>query len=76
MPHFAEINAENIVIRVIVADTIEWCRQVLGGKWIATSYTAKFGGQFAGIGDLWDEQNECFVSREDVNVVENNKGIK
>jgi hypothetical protein len=62
MAHFAEINSDNKVLRVIVADTKKWCEDNLGGTWVQTSYNATFGGKFAGIGDIYDGTN--FVSPE------------
>lgn len=63
MAHFAEIDADNVVLRVIVADTKEWCENNLGGTWVQTSYNTH-GGQhpegrplhknYAGIGYHWD----------------------
>ena len=63
MAHFAEIDADNTVLRVIVADTKEWCENNLGGTWVQTSYNT-FAGQhpegrplhknYAGIGYHWD----------------------
>ena len=63
MAHFAEIDADNTVLRVIVADTKEWCENNLGGTWVQTSYNT-FGGEhpegrplhknYAGIGYKWD----------------------
>ena len=63
MAHFAEIGSDNTVIRVIVADTKEWCEQNLGGTWVQTSYNTH-GNQhpegrplhknYAGIRYLWD----------------------
>jgi len=63
MAHFAEIGSDNIVIRVIVADTKEWCESNLNGTWIQTSYNT-YGGQhpegrplhknYAGVGYNWD----------------------
>ena len=38
MAHFAEVDADNTVLRVIVADTKEWCENNLGGTWVQTSY--------------------------------------
>ena len=35
--YFAEIGANNIVQRVIVAHSQEWCEQTLGGRWIETA---------------------------------------
>lgn len=64
MAHFAEIDADNTVLRVIVADTKEWCENNLGGTWVQTSYNTlggehKLGGtplhkNYAGIGFKWD----------------------
>lgn len=34
--YFAEINNEGIVQRVIVADSLEWCVENLGGTWKET----------------------------------------
>jgi hypothetical protein len=35
--YFAEVDADNIVVRVIVADTLEWCVENLGGTWLETA---------------------------------------
>jgi hypothetical protein len=63
MAHFAEIGEDNTVLRVIVADTKEWCENNLGGNWVQTSYNTH-GNQhpedrplhknYAGIGHYWD----------------------
>ena len=63
MAHFAEIDADNTVLRVIVADSKGWCEANLGGTWVQTSYNTH-GGQhpegrplhknYAGIGYKWD----------------------
>ena len=63
MAHFAEIGSDNTVIRVIVAETKEWCEETFGGTWVETSYNTH-GNQhpegrplhknYAGIGYLWD----------------------
>jgi hypothetical protein len=63
MAHFAEVNSDNVVVRVIVADTKEWCENNLGGTWVQTSYNTKAGEHpegrplhknYAGIGYHWD----------------------
>ena len=63
MAHFAEIDADNTVLRVIVADTKEWCENNLGGTWVQTSYNTHGGEHpegrplhknYAGIGYHWD----------------------
>lgn len=64
MAHFAEIDKDNVVQRVIVADTKEWCETNLGGTWVQTSYNTygnkhTLGGtplhkNYAGIGYTFD----------------------
>jgi hypothetical protein len=64
MAHFAELDKDNVVLRVIVADTKEWCESNLGGTWVQTSYNThggehKLGGtplhkNYAGIGFTFD----------------------
>ena len=34
--YFAELNVNNVVKRVIVADSKEWCEKNLGGTWVET----------------------------------------
>jgi hypothetical protein len=65
MAHFAEIDSNNKVLRVLVVDNSQESRGQdflandlgLGGTWIQTSYNANFGGKFAGTGDTWDGTN-------------------
>lgn len=65
MAHFAELNSDNKVIRVLVVDNSEEHRGQeflaedcgLGGTWVQTSYHANFGGKFASVGDTWDGTN-------------------
>jgi hypothetical protein len=67
MAHWAEINENNIVLRVTVGDNNEpdegyqWLIDNLGGRWIKTSYNANFRGKYAGVGDVYDEVNDVFV---------------
>ena len=76
MAHFAEIDSNNIVTRVlVVANEQEHRGQEfladecgLGGTWIQTSYNANFAGKFAGIGDTWDGTN--FIAPEPEPIVE------
>lgn len=68
MAHFAEIDSNNKVLRVLVVDNSQEHRGQeflavelgLGGTWVQTSYNANFGGKYAGIGDTWDGTN--FIS--------------
>ena len=62
MAHFAEIDSNNKVLRVLVVPNEQENRGQeylandlnMGGTWIQTSYNANFGGKYAGIGDTWD----------------------
>jgi hypothetical protein len=68
MSHWAEIDENNIVIRVTVGDNndldegYQWLIDNLGGRWIQTSYNNNFRKQYAGIGFTYDEVNDVFVS--------------
>jgi len=68
MAHFAEIDSNNKVLRVIVvadeheADGANWCNNLLGGTWIQTSYTNRIRKQYAGIGFAYDEAKDEFVA--------------
>lgn len=72
MAHFAEIDSNNYVLRVLVVDNEQEHRGQeflskdlnLGGTWIQTSYNANFRGKFAGIGDLYDAENDVFITPE------------
>jgi hypothetical protein len=71
MAHFAEIDSNNVVLRVLVVDNSQEHRGQefladdlgLGGTWVQTSYNANFGGKYAGIGDTWDGTN--FIAPEE-----------
>lgn len=75
MAHFAEINDDNIVTRVLVVDNSLEHRGAeflsndlnLGGTWIQTSYNANFGGKYAGIGDVWNGTNFTTPTEEIIN---------
>jgi hypothetical protein len=70
MAHFAEIDSNNKVLRVLVISNEQEHRGQafladdlsLGGTWVQTSYNATFGGKFAGVGDTYDGTN--FISPE------------
>lgn len=67
MAHFAEINAQNIVLRVIVVPNSEeangaaWCANLLGGTWLQTSYNATIRKNFAGAGCTYDATLDAFI---------------
>ncbi len=70
MAHFAEIDDNNIVKRVLVVDNSQEHRGQdflandigLGGTWIQTSYNNNFRKRFAGIGYTYDDTNDVFIS--------------
>jgi len=67
MAHWAEIDENNIVLRVTVGDNNEldegyqWLLDNLGGTWIKTSYNATIRKKFAGIGDTFDSSRDAFI---------------
>lgn len=67
MAHFAEINQENIVVRVLVTDNnapnqgYDWLIDNLGGTWIKTSYNSTIRKNFAGVGFTYDAQRDAFI---------------
>jgi hypothetical protein len=70
MAHFAEINEDNVVLRVLVTDNndpagdegYQWLIDNLGGAWIKTSYNSTIRGKFAAIGDVYDFDNDIFYT--------------
>jgi hypothetical protein len=67
MSHFAEIDENNKVIRVLVgdnneADEGEAIVKSLGGTWIKTSYNAKIRYNFAGVGFTYDAEADAFIA--------------
>lgn len=68
MAHWAEIDENNIVIRVTVGNNhdldegYQWLIENLGGTWIQTSYNGNIRKQFAGIGFTYDQENDIFIS--------------
>jgi len=76
MAHFAQLNEENLVTQVIVVanqDTadqdgveneaigIEFCTNLLGGRWKQTSYNGNIRKNYAGIGYKYDETLDAFI---------------
>lgn len=70
MSHWAEIDADNKVIRVLVGDNndpngdegYQWLLDNLGGTWIQTSYNNNIRKQYAGIGYTYDAVNDVFIA--------------
>jgi hypothetical protein len=63
MSHFAEIK-DGIVVRVIVADDLQWCESNLGGTWLQTSYSGSIRKNYAGVGYTYDEVRDAFIAPE------------
>lgn len=70
MAHFAKIE-DGIVTDIVVVDNQheaygEAYLHGLGiaGRWIQTSYNGNTRGKYAAIGDLYDEENDVFVTTQ------------
>lgn len=77
MSHWAELDENNIVLRVVVGDNNEpdegykWLVDNLGGNWVKTSYNTiegvhilggtPFRKNFAGVGYTYDEKRDAFI---------------
>ena len=72
MSHWAEIDNDNKVIRVLVGDNndpngdegYQWLLDNLGGTWIQTSYNHNIRKQYAGIGFTYDAINDVFIASQ------------
>ena len=67
MAHWAEIDENNIVLRVTVGSNDEpdegyqWLIDNFGGTWIKTSYNKTIRKNFAGIGFTYDSTKDAFI---------------
>jgi hypothetical protein len=75
MANFAQLNDDNIVIQVIVVNNdvitfdgieseqagINFCSNLLGGRWIQTSYNSNIRKNYAGIDYLYDPIRDAFI---------------
>ena len=78
MAHFAELNENNIVTKVIVVHNnelqntdgteseskgIDFCESLFGHRnWVQTSYNGNIRYNFAGQGYTYDEDNDAFYA--------------
>ena len=77
MSHWAEIDNNNKVIRVLVGDNndpngdegYKWLIDNLGGTWIKTSYNGNIRYNFAGIGYTYDSVRDAFIAAEPDNAI-------
>jgi hypothetical protein len=76
MAHFAEIDSNNIVLRVVVISNdelldennveqeqkgIDFCHNLFGGAWVQTSYSGSLRKNFAGVGYTYDLNRNAFI---------------
>ncbi len=76
MAHFAELDSNNIVTRVIVVHNNEcldangqeneavgsgFCAKLFGGNWKQTSYNGNFRKNYAGVGYTYDSVRDAFI---------------
>lgn len=76
MAHFAELDNNDVVLRVIVvsnADTstpdgtevesigVAFCQRLFGGNWKQTSYNGNFRKRYAGIGYTYSTSLDAFI---------------
>jgi hypothetical protein len=78
MAHFAKLDENNIVTQVIVVDNkditdpftgqedeilgIAFCKKLLGGNWVQTSYNNNLRVRYAGIGYSYNRALDAFVA--------------
>ena len=77
MAHFAELDDNNIVKRVIVVATKDnsdangvekesigraFCERLFGGNWVQTSYNGNIRKRYAGIGYKYDAALDVFIA--------------
>jgi len=76
MAHFAELDANNVVLRVIVVDNKDtadangvekehigaaFCERLFGGTWKQTSYNGNIRKNYAGVGFTYQSDIDAFV---------------
>ena len=77
MAHFAELDSNNVVLRVVVVNNAElldgdgveqeslgaaFCQGLFGGTWKQTSYNGNTRKNFAGIGYTYDSGRDAFIA--------------
>jgi len=77
MAHFAELDENNVVLRVIVVNNdellddnkneleqkgIDFCVNLFGGTWVQTSYNGKIRKHYAGAGFTYNPIADVFIS--------------
>ena len=82
MAHFAEIDSNKIVLRVVVVDNVDTamadgtetesigiahCQKLSGGTWVQTSYNATQRKNFASKGYTYDSSRNAFIAPKPFN---------
>jgi hypothetical protein len=68
MSHWAEVDSNNTVLRVLVGNNsdpnegYDWLIENLGGTWVKTSYNGNIRKNYAGIGYTYDEGRDAFIA--------------
>ena len=78
MAHFARLDENNIVTQVIVVDNkdvtdpftgqedeilgIAFCKKLLGGNWVQTSYNSTIRKRYAGVNYTYNKALDAFVA--------------
>ena len=64
MSHFAEIDKDNVVQRVIVAEQDFINSGAVGDSfnWVQTSYNNNFRKNYAGVGYTYDKTRDAFIA--------------
>jgi len=70
MSHWAEVDGDNTVLRVLVGDNndpagdegYQWLLDNVGGTWIKTSYNGNIRKNYAGIGYKYEEGRDAFIA--------------
>jgi hypothetical protein len=68
--HWAELDDNNIVLRVLVGDNndpagdegYQWLIDNLGGTWVKTSYNGSIRYNYAGTGYTYDPIDDAFIA--------------
>jgi hypothetical protein len=77
MSHWAEVDNNNKVLRVLVGDNndpagdegYQWLIDNLGGTWIKTSYNGNIRKNYAGIGYTYDATRDAFIAPEPADAI-------
>jgi hypothetical protein len=70
MSHWAGLDENNVVLRVLVGDNndpagdegYQWLIDNLGGTWVKTSYNGNIRFNYAGIGYTYDPIDDAFIA--------------